>query len=72
MINTFCWKKYFKIIRYFRDDREEVNKLAQEIQQKLRYSEQEVIDYVCCFSVTFSILLLRFSFVLVLWLPICL
>ena len=42
---------FFKI-RYFRDDREEINKLAQEIQQKLRYSGQETLDYVCCFSVT--------------------
>ena len=44
------WEIVWKIIlnSFFRDDREEINKLAQEIQQKLRYSGQEA---VCCFSV---------------------
>ena len=50
IVNIF-WEIVWKIIlnSFFRDDREEINKLAQEIQQKLRYPGQEA---VCCFSVT--------------------
>ena len=49
IVNIF-WEILWKIIlnSFFRDDREEINKLAQEIQQKLRYSGQKA---VCCFSV---------------------